>query len=143
MIGCAIDVHMALGPGYDESVYANALVAELEAQSIPHKLDHPFNVSFKQRVVGQTIADLFVDGRFLVEIMARTGAVGAGERAALRGQLRAADLVLGLIINFGERRLKDGLVRVLNPDKLRTADGYDSGEDEGDDEYEDDGPGQP
>ena len=44
--------------------------------------------------------------------------IGSHERNALRAQLRAADVELGLIINFGERRLKDGLVRVLNPDKL-------------------------
>jgi GxxExxY protein len=130
---------MALGPGYDESVYLNALTAEMDAQSISYKLDHPFNVLFKGKVIGQTIADVYVDGRFLVEVMARPGQIGSGERIALRGQLRAADLVLGLIINFGERRLKDGLVRVLNPSKLAPAEG---GEHDHDDEgdYEDDEP---
>jgi len=138
VIGCAIEVHMALGPGYDESVYLNALTAEMEAQSIAYKLDHPFNVLFKSKVIGQTIADVFVDGRFLVEVMARPGQIGSGERIALRGQLRAADLVLGLIINFGERRLKDGLVRVLNPAKLNLGEHAEGHDEEG--EYEDDEP---
>ena len=48
--------------------------------------------------------------------------------------MRAADVELGLIINFGERRLKDGLVRVLNPDKLNELKGEGQGEGE---EYED------
>lgn len=118
VIGFAIEVHMALGPGYDESVYTAALRQELDAAGIAHRAGHTFQVNYKGKQIGQTTADLFVDNRFLVEVMARPGEIGGYERAALRSQLRAADVELGLIINFGERRLKDGLVRVLNPDKL-------------------------
>ncbi|MFN0132975.1 MAG: GxxExxY protein [Phycisphaerales bacterium] len=118
VIGCAIEVHMELGPGYDESVYLNALKIELDAQSVAYKIGHAFDVFFDEHVVGKTVADLWVADRFIVEIMARHGEIGSQERSALRAQLRAADVELGLIINFGERRLKDGLVRVLNPDKL-------------------------
>jgi GxxExxY protein len=117
-IGCAIEVHMELGPGYDESVYLNALMLELTAEGVPHKSGHTFPVYFDEHVVGQVSADLWVADRFIVEVMARPGEVTSFERAQLRAQLRAADVELGLIINFGERRLKDGLVRVLNPDKL-------------------------
>ncbi len=49
---------------------------------------------------------------------------------ALRGQLKAADLDLGLIINFAERRLKDGLVRVLNIDKINFERGDDGMEED-------------
>jgi hypothetical protein len=64
--------------------------------------------------------------------MARPGEIGGYERAALRSRLRVADVELGLIINFGERRLKDGLVRVLNPDKLNANRGEGAeGEEEG------------
>lgn len=118
VIGCAIDVHMELGPGYDESVYTNALQIEMRAQGIPFKANHPFDIYFDDQIVGRTVADLWVADRFIVEVMARAGEVSGSDRAALRAQLRAADVELGLIINFGQRRLKDGLVRVLNPDKL-------------------------
>ncbi len=67
----------------------------------------------------------------MVDLMARPGEIGSYERSSVRAQLRAADLELGLIINFCERRLKDGLVRVLNPDKLNAMRGDDE-------EYEDD-----
>ena len=73
---------------------------------------------------------MFAGEAFLVKLMAEHREIGVQERAELRAQLRAADLELGLIINFGERRLKDGLVRVLNPDKLNARND--------DDEYEDD-----
>lgn len=117
-IGCAIEVHMELGPGYDESVYVNALMHELTTAGVPHKPGQVFPVYLDETEVGKTTADLWVADRFIVEVMARPGEIGGYERAQLRAQLRAADVELGLIINFGERRLKDGLVRVLNPDKL-------------------------
>lgn len=123
VIGCAIEVHMDLGPGYDESVYLNALRIELDAEGVTYKPQHVFDVYFDEKVVGKTTADLWVADRFIVEVMARPGEIGSHERNALRAQLRAADVELGLIINFGERRLKDGLVRVLNPDKLNAMKG--------------------
>ncbi len=118
VIGCAIEVHMELGPGYSEEVYLNALKMELDAQQVGYKVGHSFDVYFDDKVVGTSVADLWVGDRFIVELLARPGEIGSFERNALRAQLRAADVELGLIINFGERRLKDGLVRVLNPDKL-------------------------
>ena len=133
VIGCAIEVHMELGPGYDESVYLNALKIELDAEGVQYKVGHPFDVFFDEKVVGRTTADLWVADRFIVEIMARPGEIGSYERNALRAQLRAADVELGLIINFGERRLKDGLVRVLNIDKLNAERGDEGYEDEHDD----------
>jgi GxxExxY protein len=135
VIGCAIEVHMELGPGYSEEVYTNALKLEMDAEGIAYKVGHSFDVYFDDKVVGKTVADLWVADRFIVEVMARPGEIGGYERAALRAQLRAADVELGLIINFGERRLKDGLVRVLNPDKLNELKG-EGGEHH--DEYEDD-----
>ncbi len=136
VIGCAIEVHMELGPGYSEEVYTNALKLEMDAEGVTYKQGHPFDVYFDDKIVGKTQADLWVADRFIVEVMARPGEIGGYERAALRAQLRAADVELGLIINFGERRLKDGLVRVLNPDKLNELKG--EGGEAAHDEYEDD-----
>lgn len=118
VIGAAIEVHRTLGPGFPEIAYTKALCMELDAGSIAYKIDAALPVLYKDKQVATTPADIFVDGRFIVEVMAHTGEVGSAERSTLRAQLRAADVELGLIINFGERRLKDGLVRVLNPDKL-------------------------
>lgn len=118
-IGCARDVHMALGPGYEVEVYMEALKHEMDQRSLSFKAMHPFAVNYKSRKVGTATADLYVADRFLVKVMAAPQEIGSYERTQLRAQLRAADLELGLIVNFAGRLLKDGLVRVLNPDKLR------------------------
>ena len=139
VIGAAIEVHKALGPGYPRDIYLKALDLEMEAEEISFKMDHPFDVLFEEDVVGQVYCDMYVSDRFLVKIMAEQREVRPHERTALRAQLRAADLELGLVINFGERRLKDGLVRVLNPDKLNALQEERDGSDDKyeEDEYED------
>lgn len=144
VIGCARDVHMALGPGFDREAYFKALQTELTAQGIEFKANHALDVRYKGQVVGHATADLFIAGRFIVTVAAVPGEVGSYERTVLRAQLRAADVELGLIINFAGRLLKDGLVRVLNPDKLQAMRGHaeGAGGDEGYDDVIDD-QGQP
>lgn len=133
VIGCAIEIHKALGPGFDLTVYENALSQELTAAGVKHSLGHIFPVRYNGREVGTMRVSLFVDDRFVVQVLAVEDEVSGFDRTALRSQLRAADLELGLIINFARRRLKDGgLVRVLNPDKLDALRGSD--EDAHDDE---------
>jgi GxxExxY protein len=130
VIGCSIEVHRTLGPGYDAPMYAKALKRELGSQGVRFECDKPFAVKYKDEVVGEVCTELLVEDLFLVKITARPGQVGTFERLELRSQLKAANLDLGLIINFAERRLKDGLVRVLNMDKLKPILGY---EDDGHD----------
>ncbi|MEM9064840.1 MAG: GxxExxY protein [Planctomycetota bacterium] len=116
-IGCAIEVHMALGPGHSADAYRNALKAELESQGIGVVVGKAFAIEYKGNKVGESVSDLEVGERFLLMVLSRAGDLNA-ERSMLRAQLRAADMELGLIMNFAERRMTDGLVRVLNPNKL-------------------------
>ena len=118
VIGSSIELHRKIGPGFPEDVYLNALCVELDAQNVKYAMNHAFDVNYKGRKVGERRVSLFVDNRFIVEVRAVPRPVGALERAQTRAALRCADLELGLIINFAELRVKDGLVRVLNPDKL-------------------------
>lgn len=118
LIGAAIEVHKAMGPGYDKASYLKAVELELESLGVSFKSQHAIPVIYRGKQVGTRVADLFIDGKFIADILAQRGEVGSMERTSLRAALKAADLELGLIINFAERRLKDGLVRVLNPDKL-------------------------
>jgi GxxExxY protein len=128
VIGCAIEVHKALGPGFDAPIYLQALKCELEAQGVPFTPDHRIPVIYKDKTIGEVTAHLFVEGLFLVEVSARAGQVSTPERLALRARLKAANLDLGLVINFAERRLKDGLVRVLNIDKINQDKGLSAAE---------------
>ncbi len=150
VIGCAIEVHKALGPGLPIETYNKALQIEMKEAGIEHTADRKIDVKYQDQLVGQVTASLFVEDRFIVDLVARPGEVGTGERLQTRAKLRALELELGLIINFAQRRLKDGLVRVLNPDQLKElleerqkaqeAEEYedDEYEDEDGDEYEDD-----
>jgi GxxExxY protein len=128
VIGASIEVHKALGPGFSEETYLSALRVELEAQGVAFSPKHTFAVKYRDQKVGERTADLFVDGKFLVEVMAVHGEIGSLERAVMRSALKCSDLELGLIINFAERRLKDGLVRVLNPEKIKSLRGSEEGE---------------
>lgn len=144
VIGAAIEVHKALGPGFERSVYVEALRMELDAAGVKYKADHPVPVMYKGKQVGTRKADLIVEDRFVAELAASRGEIGGAERAGLRALLKVLDMELGLIINFAERRLKDGLVRVLNAEKLnamRPAQGDGGGEGEFDDDGYEDAPG--
>ncbi|QOI99698.1 MAG: GxxExxY protein [Phycisphaeraceae bacterium] len=118
VIGCARDVHAAIGPGHPEAVYLEALKHELTAQGVPYKMGYTIPIRYKDHVVGQTTADFLIDDRFILELMAEYREVSGADRSALKAQLKAADVELGLIINFAGRLLKDGLVRVLNVEKI-------------------------
>jgi GxxExxY protein len=118
VIGCSIEVHKALGPGYAADIYLEALRVELEGLGVPYKPRHTFPVSYRGTKVGEVTAGLFVDGLFLVTVMAEPREVDTPDRLQLRAQLKAANLDLGLIINFADKRLTDGLVRVLNIEKI-------------------------
>lgn len=134
VIGCAIEIHTALGPGFDHETYANAISLDLSNLGVPHSVNHVFPVNYRGRQIGSHSVSLFVDNRFVVQVVCDPEEVGGFERTSLRSQLRQANLELGLIINFHRRRLKDGgLVRVLNPDKLEAMRGHpDAGGDEDD-----------
>ncbi len=133
VIGCAIETHKELGPGYPLEIYRAALLYELKHEEVSFEENKSYDVEFDGEVIGSVTADLYAGDRFLVKIMAENYEVGGKERTELRAILRAADLELGLIINFGQRRLKDGLVRVLNPDALHT---------DNEEEYEDEEEGE-
>jgi len=119
VIGCAIELHTALGPGFDRSVYENALASDLTAHGVRFAQGHQFPISYKNRHVGDARVSFYVDDRFVVQVMAEPREVDGFDRTALRNLLQVTELDLGLIINFHRNRLKDGgLVRVLNPRKI-------------------------
>jgi len=129
VIGAAIEVHMALGPGFGVEVYENALLMDLDEAGVAYQREHTVPVQYKGKTVGEVNLGLTVNERFAVHLMAEPRDIDGPDRTRMRSRLRAADLELGLIINFAQRRLKDGLVRVLNPDKINI-----SGDAEEDDE---------
>ena len=99
VIEAAITVHKALGPGFLESVYENALCVELRRVGISFEQQKSVEIMYQGEVVGQHRLDILVEGNMLIE----PKAVSALEDvffAVARAQMRAADITDGLILNF-------------------------------------------
>lgn len=100
IIGCAYKVHNALGPGFLERIYENALRIELEQAGICVRQQQPIKVCYEGHVVGDYFADLCVDGNLIIEIKAVQTLVKEHE-AQLVNYLTATGVNNGLLINFG------------------------------------------
>ena len=112
VIGAAIEVHRHLGPGYLEEVYQQALEVELVLQGIPFSPQHPVRVAYKGHVVGTGFMDFFVAGQLVIELKA-VEAFAEIHKAQVISYLKAANLTLGLLINFRVPVLRDGIKRVI------------------------------
>lgn len=112
VIGAAIEVHRALGPGFPESVYEAALSLELGFRTIPFLRQSPFEVTYRGQRVGEGRVDLLVGACLVVELKA-VERIAPVHTAQVVGYLRALDLRLGLILNFNTAVLKDGIIRVV------------------------------
>ncbi len=110
IIGAAIEVHRHLGPGFLEIVYERALGMELARRSIPFQNQAPITVAYKGDLVGEGRVDLLVEACVIVELKA-VEAIAGVHIAQLRSYLHAADLQLGLILNFNVPKLSDGGIR--------------------------------
>jgi GxxExxY protein len=102
----AYAVHKYHGHGHLEKVYENALAHRLRKAGINLKQQHPLTVFDEDgTTVGEYYADLFVEGRLVVELKACQGIVDE-HIAQILGYLRAARQEHGLLINFGNRRFQ-------------------------------------
>jgi GxxExxY protein len=102
IIGVFYDVYNELGHGFLESTYAEALTVALEEIGLGAAREVPVPVWFRGRKVGQYYADLIVDGVVLLELKAARTLESAHE-AQLLHYLRATDIEVGLLLNFGLR----------------------------------------
>ncbi len=101
IIGAAYRVHNALGFGFLEKVYENALFLELERLGIKAAQQVPIQVYYEGHVVGEYCADLWVEDRVIVEVKA-IQALDRVHEAQLVNYLTATRIDIGLLINFGQ-----------------------------------------
>ena len=115
IVDCAIEVHRTLGgPGLLESVYEQALVWELEQRGLEVRRQVSLPIPYKGHTLASPLRiDLIVGGKVIVECKAVTQYNAIFEAQTLT-YLRLTGLKLGLVINFGERLVKDGIHRVVN-----------------------------
>ena len=100
VIGCAYAVHNALGAGFLEKVYENALRLELAAVGVRVLQQHPIPVKYRGEVVGDFYADLMVEDTLVVELKA-VQYIAKEHEVQLVNYLAATGMDDGLLINFG------------------------------------------
>jgi GxxExxY protein len=120
VIGAAIAVHTALGPGLLESIYRDALVIELTARGIKVQAEVSVPVFYRgQRIRGDLKLDLLVDGRLIIEIKA-VDRLNPVFQAQVLSYLRLTGHPAGLLLNFNATTLRAGLKRLDHPDIYAT-----------------------
>jgi GxxExxY protein len=112
VVDAALEVHRELGPGLVEGVYEEALGLELRMRDIPFVRQHPVSVSYKGHLVGEGRVDLLVGNALIVELKAVEKLLPV-HKAQVISYLKARGSILGLLIIFNERLLRDGIQRVV------------------------------
>ena len=114
VIGAAIEVHKALGPGLLESVYEACLCRELDLRGVAYERQKPLPVRYKglELDCGYRM-DVLVEQVLLLELKA-SESIEPIHKAQILTYLKMATLQIGLIINFNIEVLKDGIVRIVN-----------------------------
>ena len=99
-IGLAYKIGAALGCGFVEGVYENALVHELTKAALKVRQQHQILVRYDGIIIGDFQADLIIEDALILEIKA-VREISVGHEAQLLNYLKAANLRLGLVLNFG------------------------------------------
>jgi len=113
VIGCAIEVHRALGPGLLESTYEQCLAHELRLNGIAFRLQWPLPVAYKEvRLDCGYRVDVLVEDALIMELKCVEQIKDIHE-AQLLTYMKLARIGIGLLINFNVRRLRDGIKRFV------------------------------
>ena len=115
VIGACIEVHRVLGPGLIESVYEKCLLRELELRGLPATSQQEVIIEYKGLRFEEILKfDVLVQGCLLVELKA-VEQVHPVHKAKLMSYMKLLDVPLGLIANFHEPKLTDGISRLILP----------------------------
>lgn len=113
VIGCAIEVHRILGPGLLESAYQRCMLFELRKQGLAVETEVPMPVNYKGEIMdcGYRV-DVLVEKSLILELKA-VDAILPIHQAQLLTYMKLSGIHLGLLINFHQPRLVDGLKRFI------------------------------
>lgn len=114
IIGCAFAILNALGHGFHEKPYENALVVEFRYQRIPYSQQPRFPLTYREEPVGEYVPDLIAFGKVVVD--AKTiDRITDHEIGKMLNYLRATGLQVGLILNFKYAKLQFRRVTLTTP----------------------------
>jgi len=105
IIGCAMKVHNELGNGFQEVVYQRALAYEMQTADLNFIREQAMQILYKDFDVGTRRADFVVEDKVMVELKAITKIEDVHFAQAIN-YLEAYKLEVGLLINFGSKRLQ-------------------------------------
>ena len=105
IVGCALQVHKSLGPGFPEAVYERAMDLELRKQGLNFERQKTYRVTYEDKPVGDFRADFLVDDKIILELKAVTEMPRVFERQ-LHSYLQVSRLRLGILLNFGREKLE-------------------------------------
>lgn len=101
IIKCYYKVYNTLGHGFLERIYHNSMIIDLVSHGLRVETEKPIAVFYQGQVVGAFAADIVVEGRVIVELKANERLIEAHE-AQLVNYLRATEIEIGLLFNFGK-----------------------------------------
>ncbi|HEY4179228.1 MAG TPA: GxxExxY protein [Kofleriaceae bacterium] len=113
VMDAAFTVHRALGPGFVESVYEEAMAVELERLAVPFARQLLVPILYRGTLVGQHRLDMLVADCLVVEIKAVPSATPPQHLAQIISYLKATERDLGLLLNFGLPTMSAGFKRVV------------------------------
>lgn len=113
IIGAAIEVHRELGPGYLEKVYEQAMVLELNRRGISCATQVPVAVYYKGEKIHGQVLDIVVEGKVVLELKSVESLLPIHESQII-SYLKSTELSAGILINFKEKLVKNGIRRFVN-----------------------------
>ena len=115
VIGAAIEVHRRMGPGLIESIYEKCLMRELELEKIPTKNQLVVPIEYKGFTFEEPLRlDIFVDECLLLELKSVEKVLPI-HKAQLLSYMKLLNVAIGLLFNFHEIRMRDGIHRMILP----------------------------
>ena len=105
IIGLCLEVHKSLGPGFPEKVYHNALNIVFSKNDYKVESEKEFNVMFLKKLAGKFRVDFVIDKKVILEIKAITGEFPEVFKAQVISYLKASELEVGILVNFGNDKL--------------------------------------
>lgn len=114
IVDCSLVIHRGLGPGLFESVYEEVLTYELENRGLQVERQKAIDVEWDGIRLGcGFMADLVINSKVIIELKS-VERVQPVHQKQLQTYLKLTGLKLGLLINFNERLIKDGIQRIVN-----------------------------
>jgi len=103
IIACCFKVHSEIGPGFNEKIYHNALILALKEAGLKYEIEKEFSVFYSAKEVGSFRLDLIVEKKVIVELKALTGTFPEVFKCQILSYLKASNLHVGLLVNFGNK----------------------------------------